>query len=114
MALVIEGLYDGREEGLGVLLVVRDGDAGGESAPVGVGSAERGGCLGGQFVEFARFNSVDNTRKNLLGEGVGVHSKALRCLANPFENLIERHRLKRAVTFLDSHTIHRIRNLFLA
>ena len=77
MNLVIECLYDLREEGLRVFLVVRDGDAGGESAPVGMSGAERGGCLGRQFVEFARFNSVDNTRKNLLRKGVGVHCKTI-------------------------------------
>ena len=87
--LVREGLDDLREEGLGILLVIGDGDTGGERPPVHVRRTEGGGHLGGQLVQFACFDSVDNTREDLLGEGVGIDHEPLGRLSDSLQNLIK-------------------------
>jgi hypothetical protein len=38
--------------------------------------------LSREFVEFARFNFIDNTRENLLGNGVGIHLETLGRLSD--------------------------------
>ena len=95
-----------------VLLVIGDGDAGGECAPVGVCRAEGGGTEGGEIVQLARFDAVDDARENLLSEGIGAYLEPFGSLADSFKYLVERDRLKRTVTLLNSHTIHLFGKVF--
>lgn len=95
-----------------VLLVIGDGDTRGECAPVGVCRAEGGRTRGCEIVQLARFDAINNARKNLLGEGVGAYLESFGSLTDSFEYLIERDRLKRTVTLLNSHTIHLFGKVF--
>jgi len=103
--LLREGLNDVREVRLSVLVMVADSDARGQRAPVGVTRAQRSRHLGRQLVELRGLDAVDNTRKDLLREDVGVHTEASGCLANPLENLIKGDGLRVTVALDNLHTI---------
>ena len=70
------------EPRLRILLVIGDGDAGGQRTPVKVGGTERGGHRGGELIEFARLDVVYDAGEDLLGEGVRIHSEGLGSLAD--------------------------------
>lgn len=95
-----------------ILLVIGYGDARGECTPVGVCRTEGGSTERREIVELARFDAVNDARKNLLSEGVRAYLEPFGSLADSLENLVERDRLKRTVTLLNSHTIHLFGKVF--
>ena len=91
--------------GLGVFVVIRDGDVACESSVIVVDGRHGRALFGGEFVDFSGGNLVVQLIDDLHGElcVIDFNTSLLTDSLDSAQNLVERHDLGLAVSFYNKH-----------
>ena len=103
--VIVELAHHGQNVGLGVFVVVRDGDVACESAIIVVDGRHGCALFGGEFVDFSGGNLVVQLIDDLHRElcVIDFNTSLLTDALDSAQNLVERHDLGFAVSFYNKH-----------